>query len=111
MPSTARSAPPVFTITALALEFDITARAIPFHADLGLLKPGRAGRNFVFNPRGRTRLKLTLHGDRLGQITQHKQRCCNALGAAKATAAEKPEANPHRANGAPRAQRRQGDTA
>ena len=66
MPSTARSAPPVFTITALAQEFDITARAIRFYEDVGLLTPGRAGRNRVYTQRDRTRLKLTLRGKRLG---------------------------------------------
>ncbi len=54
------------TITELALEFDITPRAIRFYEDMGLLQPQRAGRNRVYTQRDRTRLKLTLRGKRLG---------------------------------------------
>ena len=54
------------TITELAAEFDITARAIRFYEDVGLLTPQRAGRNRVYTQRDRTRLKLTLRGKRLG---------------------------------------------
>jgi len=67
-----RTAPPAreearsFTITELAAEFDITSRAIRFYEDMGLLTPGRAGRNRVYGQRDRTRLKLTLRGKRLG---------------------------------------------
>jgi DNA-binding transcriptional MerR regulator len=59
-----------FTITELAAEFDITPRAIRFYEDLGLLEPGRKGRNRVYTPRDRTRLKLTLRGKRLGLALQ-----------------------------------------
>ena len=59
-----------FTITELAREFDITPRAIRFFEDVGLLTPGRAGRNRVYNQRDRTRLKLTLRGKRLGLSLQ-----------------------------------------
>jgi DNA-binding transcriptional MerR regulator len=55
-----------YTITELAAEFDITARAIRFYEDVGLLAPQRAGRNRVYTYRDRTRLKLTLRGKRLG---------------------------------------------
>ncbi len=55
-----------FTITELADEFDVTARAIRFYEDVGLLEPARAGRNRVYSQRDRTRLKLTLRGKRLG---------------------------------------------
>jgi DNA-binding transcriptional MerR regulator len=55
-----------FTIAELAEEFDVTPRAIRFYEDLGLLEPGRAGRNRVYSQRDRTRLKLTLRGKRLG---------------------------------------------
>lgn len=54
------------TITELAQEFDITARAIRFYEDMGLLTPARAGLNRVYTQRDRTRLKLTLRGKRLG---------------------------------------------
>jgi DNA-binding transcriptional MerR regulator len=59
-----------FTITELAQEFDITPRAIRFYEDVGLLEPGRAGRNRVYTQRDRTRLKLTLRGKRLGLSLQ-----------------------------------------
>ncbi|MFG6441821.1 MerR family transcriptional regulator [Roseateles sp. LKC17W] len=55
-----------FTITELAAEFDITTRAIRFYEEAGLLEPGRKGRNRIYTPRDRTRLKLTLRGKRLG---------------------------------------------
>ena len=55
-----------YTITELAAEFDVTARAIRFYEDVGLLTPGRSGRNRVYTHRDRTRLKLTLRGKRLG---------------------------------------------
>ena len=65
-----KSAPPRFTITELATEFDITTRAIRFYEDMGLLSPERAGRNRVYGQRDRTRLKLTLRGKRLGLSLQ-----------------------------------------
>ncbi|THC43563.1 MerR family DNA-binding transcriptional regulator [Massilia sp. Mn16-1_5] len=61
--------PTTYTIAELAREFDITARAIRFYEDQGLLSPSRegvGGRNRVYTPRDRTRLKLTLRGKRLG---------------------------------------------
>jgi DNA-binding transcriptional MerR regulator len=60
---------PTYTITELAREFDITPRAIRFYEDQGLLAPSRegaGGRNRVYTPRDRTRLKLTLRGKRIG---------------------------------------------
>ena len=66
MPASPRAAQRTFTITELATEFDITARAIRFYEDVGLLTPQRAGRNRVYSHRDRTRLKLTLRGKRLG---------------------------------------------
>lgn len=60
---------PTYTITELAREFDITARAIRFYEDQGLLSPtreGSGGRSRVYSQRDRTRLKLTLRGKRLG---------------------------------------------
>lgn len=61
---------PTYTITELAAEFDITPLAIRFYEDMGLLEPGRKGRNRVYTPRDRTRLKLTLRGKRLGLALQ-----------------------------------------
>lgn len=57
---------PTFTIGELAREFDLTTRAIRFYEDCGLLNPQRKGRNRIYTPRDRTRLKLTLRGKRLG---------------------------------------------
>ncbi len=64
--ATEAAAPRSHTITELAAEFDITARAIRFYEDVGLLTPSRVGRNRVYTQRDRTRLKLTLRGKRLG---------------------------------------------
>jgi DNA-binding transcriptional MerR regulator len=58
-----------YTIAELAKEFDLTARAIRFYEDHGLLSPARegaGGRSRVYSARDRTRLKLTLRGKRLG---------------------------------------------
>ncbi len=59
-----------FTITDLAAEFDLTARAIRFYEDMGLLSPTRQGTRRVYSQRDRTRLKLTLRGKRLGLSLQ-----------------------------------------
>jgi len=69
-PAATPSQPASYTITELAAEFDITARAIRFYEDVGLLTPTRAGRNRVYTQRDRTRLKLTLRGKRLGLSLQ-----------------------------------------
>ena len=58
-----------YTISDLAKEFDLTTRAMRFYEDMGLLQPqrtGPGGRNRVYTPRDRTRLKLTLRAKRLG---------------------------------------------
>ena len=68
--ASAKGLPKSFTITELAAEFDVTPRAIRFYEDMGLLEPGRAGRNRVYSQRERTRLKLTLRGKRLGLSLQ-----------------------------------------
>jgi len=62
--------PSTFTISELAQEFEVTPRAIRFYEDMGLLAPGRVGRNRVYSQRDRTRLKLTLRGKRLGFALQ-----------------------------------------
>lgn len=67
---------PTYTISDLAREFDLTTRAIRFYEDMGLLQPERSGpggRNRVYSPRDRTRLKLTLRAKRLGlSLTEAK---------------------------------------
>src|SRR5262245_5628608 len=67
---------PTYTISDLAREFDLTTRAIRFYEDMGLLQPERSGpggRNRIYSPRDRTRLKLTLRAKRLGlSLTEAK---------------------------------------
>jgi DNA-binding transcriptional MerR regulator len=55
-----------YSITDLAREFGMTARAIRYYEDHGLLTPERKGMQRVYSKRDRTRLKLTLRGKRLG---------------------------------------------
>lgn len=55
-----------YTITELAREFGITARAIRHYEDEGLLTPHRHGQSRIFAHRDRVRLKLALRGRRLG---------------------------------------------
>ena len=65
-----------YSISDLAREFDLTTRAIRFYEDMGLLQPERSGpggRNRIYSPRDRTRLKLTLRAKRLGlSLTEAK---------------------------------------
>lgn len=56
----------LFGINELAEQFDITARAIRFYEDKGLIAPGRAGSRRVYTRRDRGRLQLILRGKRLG---------------------------------------------
>ena len=58
--------PSTWTISELSREFDVTPRTIRFYEDQGIVSPAREGRNRVFGPRDRTRLKLALRGKRLG---------------------------------------------
>jgi DNA-binding transcriptional MerR regulator len=73
----AAQASSTFTISDLAREFDLTTRAIRFYEDMGLITPERSGpggRNRVYSPRDRTRLKLTLRAKRLGlSLTEAKE--------------------------------------
>ena len=57
---------PVYSITDLAREFDITTRTIRFYEDQGLLAPRREGQKRLYTARDRTLLKLILRGKRLG---------------------------------------------
>ncbi|MDN4037053.1 MerR family DNA-binding transcriptional regulator [Massilia sp. YIM B02443] len=80
-----------FTIAELAREFDITARAIRFYEDQGLLSPmreGVGGRNRVYTPRDRTRLKLTLRGKRLGLTLSEIKSIVDMYESPKDTAAQ-----------------------
>ena len=60
------SDPTEYSISDLAREFDVTARAIRFYEAEGLLAPRREGQRRIYALRDRTRLKLTLRGKRLG---------------------------------------------
>lgn len=61
-----QGASPTWTISELAKEFGITPRTIRFYEDQGIVSPAREGRNRVYHPRDRTRLKLALRGKRMG---------------------------------------------
>ena len=60
------TADPTYRISELAAEFDITARALRFYEDKGLLAPSRQGQNRIYSNRDRARLSLVLRGKRLG---------------------------------------------
>jgi DNA-binding transcriptional MerR regulator len=55
-----------YGISELAHEFGITARAIRFYEDKGLITPLRDGQRRVYSGRDRVRLMLILRGKRLG---------------------------------------------
>lgn len=55
-----------FTITQLTQEFDITTRTLRFYEAQGLVSPQRRGRQRLYTPGDRTRIKLILRGKRLG---------------------------------------------
>ncbi|TYC56290.1 MerR family DNA-binding transcriptional regulator [Rhodobacterales bacterium] len=55
-----------YTITQLTQEFDITTRTLRFYEAQGLVTPSRRGRQRLYTPGDRTRIKLILRGKRLG---------------------------------------------
>lgn len=55
-----------YTITQLTQEFDITTRTLRFYEAQGLVSPTRRGRQRLYAPGDRTRVKLILRGKRLG---------------------------------------------
>jgi DNA-binding transcriptional MerR regulator len=55
-----------YTISELAREFGLTARAIRFYEDTGLLTPARRGQARVFSHRDRVRLSFVVRGKRVG---------------------------------------------
>ncbi len=55
-----------FTITDLALTFNVTPRAIRFYEDQGLISPQRQGQNRIYSRRDRARLAWILRGKRVG---------------------------------------------
>jgi DNA-binding transcriptional MerR regulator len=78
----------LYTVTELAKALGMTARAVRFYEDKGLITPQRAGTTRVYSGRDRARMILILRGKRLGfslstikeyldlydaDITQHAQ--------------------------------------
>ena len=55
-----------YSISELSREFEVTTRTNRFYEDEGLLRPDRVGRQRVYSPGDRVRLKLILRGKRLG---------------------------------------------
>jgi len=66
MPSDLRRLERTYTIRQLCVEFSVTARALRFYEDKGLLSPKRDGMNRVYGYRDRARLTLILRGKRVG---------------------------------------------
>lgn len=58
--------PGPFTITDLAVAFNVTPRTIRFYEDQGLLNPERRGQNRIYNRRDFVRLAWILRGKRVG---------------------------------------------
>jgi len=55
-----------FSISDLSAEFDVTARALRFYEDEGLISPERRGTTRVYSLRDRARLAWILRGKRVG---------------------------------------------
>jgi len=55
-----------FTITELAIGFNVTPRAIRFYEDNGLIAPERQGQNRVYSRRDRARLAWILRAKNVG---------------------------------------------
>jgi DNA-binding transcriptional MerR regulator len=66
MSAKANDIEPVYSITDLAQELDLTTRTIRFYEDRGLLRPARRGQQRIYSRADKTRLKLVLRGKRLG---------------------------------------------
>jgi DNA-binding transcriptional MerR regulator len=56
----------LYTVTEVADELGMTARAVRFYEDKGLITPQRAGTTRVYSARDRARMILILRGKRLG---------------------------------------------
>ena len=55
-----------FSISDLSAEFDVTARALRFYEDEGLIAPERRGTQRIYSHRDRARLAWILRGKRVG---------------------------------------------
>jgi DNA-binding transcriptional MerR regulator len=62
----ADSSTDTFSITDLCEEFEVTARALRFYEDEGLIAPKRVGLSRVYSWRDRARLAWILRGKRVG---------------------------------------------
>jgi len=56
----------LYSVTELAADLGVTARALRFYEDKGLIEPRRIGNTRVYTHRDRGRLILILRGKRLG---------------------------------------------
>jgi DNA-binding transcriptional MerR regulator len=56
----------IWTIGELSKEFGVTARALRFYEDKGLISPQREGLNRLYSYRDRSRLQMILRGKRVG---------------------------------------------
>ena len=61
-----RSIAKSFTISDLSSEFDVTARALRFYEDQGLISPERLGLARIYSKRDRARLAWILRAKRVG---------------------------------------------
>ncbi len=64
--SSAEAAARLLTVTELADQLGVTARAIRFYEDKGLISPARVGVTRVYSKRETARMQLILRGKRLG---------------------------------------------
>lgn len=55
-----------YSISDLSAEFEVTARALRFYEDEGLISPQRIGTARIYSPRDRARLAWILRGKRVG---------------------------------------------
>ena len=55
-----------YSITQLCAEFGVTARALRFYEDEGLISPQRRGTQRIYSQRDRARLAWILRGKRVG---------------------------------------------
>ena len=63
-----------FTISDLTAEFDVTARALRFYEDEGLIAPSRSGMSRVYSKRDRARLAWIMRAKNVGfSLTEIKE--------------------------------------
>src|SRR5882757_4295860 len=56
----------LYSVTQLGVDLGVSARAIRFYEEKGLVSPRRAGKNRVYTTRDRARMILILRGKKLG---------------------------------------------